>query len=146
VMTKENMTRGTGDFGAMCTAMYGFRMLDFASNLVHVECLKLRDADDERPRPFNILAGPPGPGSLLARDKSFALAKRPGECGFLEEEWNLANGGAKKSDKAAAAEALLRQGKTLDEVQAQLKIDFGEGMNRKKLSEMQQAVDLQKEI
>jgi len=44
-MTLENVLRGSGDYGAMCSEVYGVRMVDEPSSEIYVECVKGRDLD-----------------------------------------------------------------------------------------------------
>jgi AAA domain len=55
-MSLEAMIRGSGDIGATLSAAYGLRMLDESKTHIHVECLKMRDA--ERPKPFHLFGRP----------------------------------------------------------------------------------------
>ena len=55
-MSLESMTLGSGDIGATLSAAYGLRMIDEPKTHIHVECLKMRDA--ERPKPFHLFGRP----------------------------------------------------------------------------------------
>jgi hypothetical protein len=106
IMSLENMVRGSGDYGAMVATAWGLRQLDVARNIVHIQNLKARDLD------------PCGPFQLLGRpciDESgdFALYKRPGECGVLQDEQEPdreKGGGAPEIQRQAKAScvALMR--------------------------------------
>ncbi|HSZ03207.1 MAG TPA: AAA family ATPase [Terriglobales bacterium] len=55
-MSLESMIRGSGDIGATLSAAFGLRMIDEPKTHIHVECLKMRDA--ERPKPFHLFGRP----------------------------------------------------------------------------------------
>jgi hypothetical protein len=43
VMTLENVLCGTGDIGAMSSAVWGIKQIDKEKTIIHIECIKARD-------------------------------------------------------------------------------------------------------
>jgi hypothetical protein len=78
-MRLENVLRGSGDVGAMLTTAWGIKQLDADSNVIHVENIKPRDF--QPCGPFQIIGRP-----HIDDTGDFALYKKPGECGSLQEE------------------------------------------------------------
>jgi hypothetical protein len=79
VMRLENVLRGSGDIGAMLTTAWGIKQLDAAENIIHVENIKPRDF--QPCQPFQIIGRP-----FIDQSGDFALHKKPGECGSLQDE------------------------------------------------------------
>lgn len=138
-MCLENVLRGTGDLGAMLTACFGVRMLDPQKSLVHVECVKMRDAD-EQPRPFQLEGRP-----WLDKEGQFHMVKPPGECGSLADELAPRGGRpGKADDEAIWADA--RAGKSQREIAEKHGISVG-AVNKavSRMKSKQQELDLQEE-
>ncbi len=79
VMRLENVLRGSGDIGAMLTTAWGIKQLDAAENIIHIENIKPRDFTPSQP--FQIIGRP-----FIDQAGDFALHKKPGECGSLQDE------------------------------------------------------------
>jgi DnaB helicase-like protein/AAA domain-containing protein len=106
VMRLENVLRGSGDIGAMLTTAWGIKQLDATENIIHVENLKPRDF--QPCQPFQIIGRP-----FIDDTGDFALHKRPGECGSLQDEQEPERergGGAPQAVREARASnlALMR--------------------------------------
>lgn len=106
VMRLENVLRGSGDIGAMLTTAWGIKQLDAAQNIIHVENIKPRDF--QPCQPFQIIGRP-----FIDETGDFALHKKPGECGALQDEQEPERdhgGGAPQAirDARAANLALMR--------------------------------------
>jgi AAA domain len=86
VMTLENVVRGTGDIGAMASAVWGIKQIDKEKTIIHIECIKARDF---KPcGPFQIIGRP-----SIDQEGHFRMHKEPGECGTLANE--RSRGGAR---------------------------------------------------
>jgi hypothetical protein len=79
VMRLENVLRGSGDIGAMLTTAWGIKQVDADQNIIHIENIKPRDFAPCRP--FQIIGRP-----SIDETGDFALYKRPGDCGSLQDE------------------------------------------------------------
>jgi hypothetical protein len=105
-MRLENVLRGSGDVGAMLTTAWGVKQLDADSNVIHIENIKPRDF--QPCGPFQIVGRP-----CIDDTGDFALHKKPGECGSLQEEQEPERdkGGAPSQAREARAAniALMRQ-------------------------------------
>jgi hypothetical protein len=88
----ENCLRGSGDFGAFVGAGVGIRQIDEGQNIIHVECIKARDAEPFAP--FQIVGRP-----HLDAEGDFRIHRAPGECEKLSAYLDLTErnpGGAPK--------------------------------------------------
>ena len=95
-MTLENMLRGTGDFGAMCDAVYGLKNDDKEKFRVRVECVKAKDF--EKARPF-VIQGKP-------------FINKNGDFGFLEKDHGMQDSAA----RALAAAIMKKPGASYQEL------------------------------
>ena len=124
VMNNENALRGTGDFAAICDAIYAMKILGpLDGGVVHVENTKPRDF--EPVRPFQLLARP-----SIDKEGDFSMLKKPGECGWLWEELALLKGSKPSANR----------GDTPDR-QAQAFEMFDQGLSQNKVGETLHARD-----
>ena len=115
-MSLENMTRGSGDLGAMLDISYGVRMLDRKSSKVYIENLKPRDFVP--PEPF-VLQGRP----FIDEDHDFKMISPPGKTPLLIEAKVQSKIAAEKgSNNFKAACVMFAGGKSQNDVVKQLKI------------------------
>lgn len=99
VMRLENVLRGSGDIGAMLTTAWGIKQLDATQNIIHVENIKPRDF--QPCGPFQIIGRP-----HIDESGDFALLKKPGECGSLQDEQDP------ERDKGGGAPIAVREAKS----------------------------------
>jgi hypothetical protein len=90
VMTLENVLRGSGDIGAMASAVWGIKQIEPKQNIIHIECIKARDFTPCGP--FQIVGRP-----FIDDEGHFHMYKKPGECGTLANE--RSKGGAAQEDR-----------------------------------------------
>jgi len=90
VMTLENVLRGSGDIGAMASAVWGIKQIDKEKNIIHIECIKARDFAPCGP--FQIIGRP-----FINHEGHFRMYKKPGECRTLANE--RSKGGASAEDR-----------------------------------------------
>lgn len=79
VITLEGVLRGTGDFGAMATTVWGIKQLSEPENIVYVQCVKARDFS--HCQPFQLRGRP-----CIDETGDFELFSPPGICGTLADE------------------------------------------------------------
>lgn len=79
IMRLENVLRGSGDIGAMVTTAWGIKQLDRDKNIIHMENIKPRDF--QPPPPFQLIGRP-----YIDTEGDFRMYRRPGDCGFLQDE------------------------------------------------------------
>ncbi len=125
-MTLENVLRGSGDIGAMLSTAWGMRQIDLKQNRIYMQNLKPRDFD--YCEPF-ILTGRP----YIDDAMDFIMTTKPGEAGELADKLpkrSESKRGAKVTSERQAqkrqAIELSRQGKSLREIEALLKEQYGD--------------------